>query len=196
MKKIKSIKNYNTKKIISFDNDEEIVVNYSDEIVEEINQDIIDLDKKKSYNLSLRYLSYKDRTISEMRKYLKLKNFDENTIEATVNKLIEENLLNDYEYSKKFISYKSINNNWGEYKIYNELKNKGVDENIIKYSIKEYFECDFEKLCNLISKKYFDEYEKDKIKAINKALSYLQRRGHSYSFSKKIVDSAFSKKEI
>lgn len=197
MKIIKDIKIKNNKKIIILDNEEHIEVKSDKYVTDKSKSSSSDTDLlyKKAYDLSLKYLSYRDRTIFEVKNYLLKKNYNSATIESVIQKLIENGLLDDNEYTKKFIYYKSSNNNWGEYKIAYELKRKGVDESIIQDNIQNHSSVDYEKLCDLIKSKYQEEYVVDKYKATAKAIAFLQRKGHNYDLSKKIVNCAFLKEE-
>lgn len=197
MKLIKDIKKKNNKEFIILDNDEQIEIKCDEYAIDEFNPiaSNSDLLYKKAYEIALKYLSYRDRTILEVRNYLIRKNLNDEIIESVIQKLIKNGLLDDIEYTKKFISYKSSNNNWGEYKIIYELRKRGIDESIIQDNIQNHSDVNYEKLCSLIKSKYKDEYAVDKYKATAKAIAFLQRKGHNYDLSKKIVNCAFSNEE-
>jgi regulatory protein len=197
MKIIKDLKQEDNNKYIILDNDEQIVIENDESVENKFNPNTIENNViyKKAYEISLRYLSYRDRTVLEVKNYLIKKNYDNSVVDGVIQKLIDNEFLDDYEYAKKYISYKSSNNNWGEYKISYELRKKGIAESIIHDMLNSYSDYNYEKLCNLVKSKYIDEYAVDRYKATAKAIAFLQRKGHDYEVSKKIVDYAFSNEE-
>lgn len=197
MKIIKDLKQEDNKKYIILDNDEQIVVENDECVENKCNTSTVENNViyKKAYEIALRYLSYRDRTVLEVKNYLIKKNYDNSVVEVVIQKLIDNEFLDDYEYAKKYISYKSSNNNWGEYKISYELRKKGIAESIIQDILNSYSDYDYEKLCNLVKSKFINEYAVDRYKATAKAIAFLQRKGHNYEVSKKIVDFAFSNEE-
>ena len=52
---------------------------------------------------AMKYLTGKDRTVSEMQAYLDGKEFGEADVDATVNRLLELGLLNDERYAQRFV---------------------------------------------------------------------------------------------
>lgn len=197
MKIIKDLKQEDNKKYIILDNEEKIVIKNDECVENKCNASTVENNAiyKKAYEIALRYLSYRDRTVLEVKNYLIKKNYDDSVIEVVIQKLIDNEFLDDYEYAKKYISYKSSNNNWGEYKISYELRKKGIAESIIQDIVNSYSDYDYEKLCNLVKSKFINEYAVDRYKATAKAIAFLQRKGHNYVVSKKIVDCAFSNEE-
>ncbi len=197
MKVIKDLKQEDNKKYIILDNDEQIVVENDECVENKCNTSTVENNViyKKAYEIALRYLSYRDRTVLEVKNYLIKKNYDNSVVEVVIQKLIDNEFLDDYKYAKKYISYKTSNNNWGEYKISYELRKKGIAESIIQDIVNSYSDYDYEKLCNLVKSKFINEYAVDRYKATAKAIAFLQRKGHNYEVSKKIVDFAFSNEE-
>ena len=52
---------------------------------------------------AMKYLTAKDRTVSEMQAYLDEKDFGEADVDATVARLTELGLLNDARYAQRFV---------------------------------------------------------------------------------------------
>ena len=89
-----------------------------------------------AYNMSIKYLSVKMRSIFEVKEYLKKKEIDQSAIDQVVDKLIYQGYLNDTEYSKAYINDRINLSNDGPYKIISYLKNNNIKQEIIDDSIK------------------------------------------------------------
>ena len=80
---------------------------------------------------SVKYIDRRLRSINELSDYLKNKEEDTIIIEEVIDKLIDYKYLDDDRFTKAFIKDKLNFTNWGDYKIKNELKRLGVNEEII-----------------------------------------------------------------
>jgi len=58
------------------------------------------------YNKCVKYISVRIRSIHEIKEYLQRKEVEESLIESTINKLIQNNLLNDELFTKAFVNDK------------------------------------------------------------------------------------------
>lgn len=147
MKINKYIKKSNGNYEVVFDNnlvlelDEEVIINYrllyldeiSDQLIEEIK---FANNKYRAYNLSIKYISRRLRSIYEMNKYLQKKDFSEEEVEFAISKLIKEGYLNDEKFVKAFINDRINLTNHGPYKILKDINNNfNVDENITKEAL-------------------------------------------------------------
>ena len=86
------------------------------------------LEKGKEYALYL--LGYRDRSKNEIVKKLKEKNYDEEVIEEVICYLKEKNLLDDQKFAKEWANY-SIKKGFSRKRVEQELRKKGVEEEII-----------------------------------------------------------------
>ena len=85
--------------------------------------------KLECYYKTLKYLK-NTKCTSEIKNYLK--DYPSNIVDYTVQRLTKEGYLNDNNYIKSYINTKINLSNDGYYKIYYYLKNKDLDETIIK----------------------------------------------------------------
>ena len=90
-----------------------------------------DNSKEDIYNKCVKYISVRIRSIHEIKEYLKRKEVDNNLIDNTIDKLINNNLLNDEQFTKAFINDKLNFTTMGPYRIEQELKKHKIDSNII-----------------------------------------------------------------
>lgn len=171
VKKIKKLKNslyeidLEKKQIVLY---EEIVIKYdlllkktiSDYILKKI---VIANNKIECYQQSLDFLEKKKKTEYEVVTYLKEKNFDEETIKETIERLRSLKLVDDLDYAKRYINYVVSYRLTGPRKIRKTLLTHGISED----------------LSNSILTKYADEVWYDKIRTIiNKKLEKDKRRSN------------------
>ena len=101
------------------------------------------------YNKCIKYISYRIRSKYEIRNYLNKYKLDYSTIENIIEKLEENNLINDEIFVKAFINDKINFTTSGPYKIKLELMKHNID----KYLIDKYLDnIDKELIYNKISK--------------------------------------------
>lgn len=123
---------------------------YKKEISEEdLNNILEETNYYDIYNKCVKYISYRIRSKYELRNYLTKFKLDYSTIENIINKLEENNLINDEAFVKAFINDKINFTTSGPYKIKLEL----LKHNIDKYLIDKYLDnIDKDLIYNKISK--------------------------------------------
>jgi regulatory protein len=60
-------------------------------------------DRNKAYDRAVRFLSYRSRSEAEVTRYLRDKDYTEEVIEDTVNRLLEQGYLNDEEFARAWL---------------------------------------------------------------------------------------------
>ena len=116
MKIIKFKKMAGSKYKVFFDNGknillhENIIIKYNLLITKKIEEDYDDIIKDNNnymiYDMTVKYISKKMRCESEIRKYLKSKEINDELSDRIILKLRENGLLNDRDYVKSYISDK------------------------------------------------------------------------------------------
>ncbi len=129
---------------------------------------------------SVKYIDRRLRSINELRDYLKNKEEDTIIIEEVIDKLIDYKYLDDDRFTKAFIKDKLNFTNWGDYKIKNELKRLGVNEEIIYNNMTSIDDNIFYERINKIIDKYISINKKySGIKLKNKIYNHLLTLGYS-----------------
>ena len=106
------------------------------------------------YDMTVKYISKKMRCESEIKKYLKSKEINDDLSDRIILKLRENGLLNDRDYVKCYISDKVRLNNIGLNKIKSELYKLKLDKDIVDEEINNYSDEDIiDNLEKLIDKK-------------------------------------------
>jgi regulatory protein len=139
-------------------------------------------DKNQALKFAIKLLSIRKRSVFEIRKRLKQKEFEKDTINETVEELFEYKYLNDEEFAEAYINDRINFNPRGSFLIKKELREKGVAENIVDEKIKELFPKEKEmELAKKAAEKKMETLNKDleKNKIYRKIGSHLQTKGYA-----------------
>jgi regulatory protein len=98
---------------------------------EELDKVLEENDKLSSYYESIKYISRKMRSTKEIKEYLRNKDISEDVINETINKLKENNFLNDDLYLKAYVTDRLNLSNDGPNKIKKNLIKLEIFENKI-----------------------------------------------------------------
>ena len=129
---------------------------------------------------SIKYIDRRLRSINELRDYLKNKEEDTIIIEEVIDKLIDYKYLDDDRFTKAFIKDKLNFTNWGDYKIKNELKRLGVNEEIIYNNMTSIDDnIYYERISKIIDKDISTNKKYNGIKLKNKIYNHLLTLGYS-----------------
>ena len=129
---------------------------------------------------SVKYIDRRLRSIKELKDYLKNKEEDTIIIEEVIDKLIDYKYLDDDRFTKAFIKDKLNFTNWGDYKIKNELKRLGVNEEIIYNNISNIDNnIYYERISKIIDKDISTNKKYNGIKLKNKIYNHLLTLGYS-----------------
>lgn len=85
--------------------------------------------KKTAESVALNYISYRDRSIFEMRSHLEKKDYPLGEIELCLENLIDWGLLDDESFCKKLISHNKDKQR-GSIRVRQELREKGIDREL------------------------------------------------------------------
>lgn len=190
MKIIKFKKTAKSKYKVYLDNGEVISL-YEDVIIDNnllLTKELDDLLLKKVneqnncvhvYTLALNYISIRMRSIKEVKMYLQKKEINSNLIEETVEKLVKNGYLNDFNFAKAYVNDQLIISTKGPLKIKKELLNYGINNDIVDEVIDEidiiYLK---EKLSNLMEKQV--RIKKDSANSLKiKLINYFTNLGYS-----------------
>ncbi|HET7580434.1 MAG TPA: recombination regulator RecX [Bacillales bacterium] len=93
---------------------------------------------KVAYNLAVNLLSYRMRSVKEIRDYLQKKEMQNEVIEKVVERLKHQQFIDDLEFAKVFVRSRKRTSSKGPGAIYQELRKKGVPEGDIAAGLEEY----------------------------------------------------------
>jgi len=124
------------------------------------------------------HLSRRDHSQAELIKKLQRKTDNQDWIDAVINECLDYNYLNDQRFTESFLRG-SRNKGYGETRIKQDLKQKGISERLIKQTIDEnefnYIDAAQQLLANKYNEAIVTQYLKQK------AMGFLQAKGHNFS---------------
>jgi regulatory protein len=141
--------------------------------------------KKTAYD----FLSYRNRSISEITKKLKSKDISTDTAQRVIKHIKELGLLNDEQFAKQLISEKLKRKPVGKKVLMQKLYQKGIDKNISTGVLEQEFTPEKEREFALENfKKLLPKIkEQDKNMQRKKTYELLARRGFNYDIITEII---------
>lgn len=128
----------------------------------------------------MRYLSYRPRSETEVRSYLRRLGCSPNAIETAIAKLCSLNYLNDESFARTWALSKAQNRGFGPRRIEQELRTKGIDQPLVRDVVRETFaEEDEQALARRLLAKRFTGKDLKDARVLRRAAALLQRRGYS-----------------
>lgn len=141
----------------------------------------------RAYERATRYLAIRPRSRWEMETYLKRKGYNAKIVRSIKDKLTELGLINDTEFARAWVEYRSHSVTRSRRKIASELIAKRVDREVIDEVMAELSDADdLAKIRNLIERKSRLSQYQDR----QKLLAYLARQGFDYGLIKQALSEA------
>lgn len=130
---------------------------------------ILEDEKGKALVKAIKYIGTNLKTAKQLRDYLRKKDYNPNTINYVMDKLIEYNYLDDENYARAYVL--TYSTKYGKLKLKSQLKSKGVSDEIID--------------------KYLDTANIDSIEKV--ALKYMKNREFTYENCQKLSRFLYSR---
>ena len=173
---------------------EDVILKYELLLKKKINDK--DLNKIKelnsyyeAYYFAVNSLNSKFKSISDMKKILKDKEYSDTIIEDVTNKLIEQGYLNDNSYARSFINNQIITTNRGPYKIISELNKHNIKSSIVNEEIDVFTEdIQIEKMDKVINKSLKSNKTRGGVVLKKKIINDLINLGYSIDIINKIIN--------
>lgn len=146
-------------------------------------------------NHAVGYLAVRARSRKEVQRKLKERGYLPETIAAVMDKLQKEALLDDDAFARAWVQARTAKQ-LGKARILQELRIKGVPEEIAQNAIaeldQEAFVSPAAALAQKLLKRYRNEAPKD---AIRKSMAAMQRRGYGYGEASRALQAAITEEE-
>lgn len=144
-----------------------------------------------AYYRGLYFLNFRPRSRMEIKTYLIRKDFPPDAVKSTLSRLESHGYINDHEFARLWIENRRRLKPKGMYALVGELKQKGIDDQIIKDLLLDFDETEsaWEAIAPRLNRIQTD----DKNAFSKKIYGFLSRRGFSYSICKQICDQAWEK---
>ncbi len=138
-----------------------------------------------AYQRALKFLSYRPRSEAEIRANLKKHDVSKIRIEAVLARLREIGLVDDHEFARLWVENRSEFRPRGRYALRMELRQKGVQEEIIEETLAAVDEDALaykaaQKKARRLRTRDFDEFRK-------KMYGFLSRRGFTYEITSSVI---------
>ncbi|WP_062353187.1 recombination regulator RecX [Bacillus kwashiorkori] len=150
-------------------------------------------DVEKSYHQALNYLSYRMRSVLEVRQYLSEKEVPEDIIDKIIKRLQTNNYLNDKEFAEAFVKTKIKTSDHGPNSIKRSLAEKGIRSEIIEDSSLLYDEDTAYQNAMRLAKKYAEKKKHASKKELQQLIHvYLSRKGYKIATIHQVVTELFT----
>jgi len=139
---------------------------------------------------AFRYLSFRPRSIAEVRLNLLGKEYDEALVEQVIDYLIAHDYLDDEEFAAYWVEQREAFKPRSRYALRQELFQKGLSRSVIAQALQDVDETDAaERAARKRARRWihlpFDEFQK-------KLGGYLQRRGFNYRIAKSTTEKIWN----
>lgn len=135
---------------------------------------------QQAYSKAIHYLGYRMRTEKEMWDYLTKLEVDREHISKIINRLLDQQLLDDTEFANMFVRTRIRTTNKGPTLVKKELEEKGVSSSIANEVVKKYtYEIQYEKALKVAEKRMNRSNKNSFRKQSQQLQAYLMRNGFS-----------------
>jgi regulatory protein len=136
--------------------------------------------EETAFQKSIHFISYRPRSEKEIRQKLSFKGYDENTVEAVINRLCDNGLLGDEEFAKLWIENRTAFRPKSRRNLVVELREKGLADEVIKDAVQN-ANIDEEALAEKSARYYIQRlYGFEQRKFFQRLNGYLFRKGFSF----------------
>ena len=146
-------------------------------------------DEKAGYEAALRLITYRDRTVHELRTRLAKKGFSVSSIESAVERLKRMGYLDDHAYAGRYIAETLAARPAGRRFITGRLRQRGVHPDVVREALEHaYPEGAEEEMAYRVAAKRLRRTRNEEPAALRRKLTgYLSRRGFSYGDIQKAI---------
>ena len=159
------------------------------------------MDKQPPKSLSpmeyaMKYLTLKDRTVSDMQTYLDGKDFGEADVDATVARLVELGLIDDARYAKRFVETRLAAKPVSRRHLREQLKAHGVSDADISAALDSVDAADETENARSVAIKFVRQFrELEPKKRRERVLSRLISRGYGYDTAMRAYEEALAEED-
>lgn len=149
-------------------------------------------DFRKAKERALYLLDYRDYSYIELFEKLE-KNYSEDVCYKVMERMVELGTIDDRRYAERLARRYVEVKKFGYYRALQEMKRKGIPKAIIEETLSEYEDTVYERLFELINKKYYRYLEDEN--GVKKIKNSLVRYGYSYDDINAVLDEILSESD-
>jgi regulatory protein len=145
--------------------------------------------KGNAYNAAVRYLGPRPRSVSEIRRHLHTKRFDDPAIDAAVEKLRAQGYIDDEAFARYWVEQRDRFRPKGERAIVSELLQKGIARETIEVAIGDREpDAEVKRARQVIRRPRARWAALPEPERKRKIQQYLMRRGFSYDVIDEVIE--------
>lgn len=160
-------------------------------------EDIEDLENKeqteKARQNALRFISYRPRSVYEVRTHLRRKSFEEDDIDQVVEYLTTLDLLNDVTFAAYWVEQRETFRPRSRFALSQELVKKGISRDVIDSALEEVDELAAAR--RAAEKRAYRWADLPEEAFWKKMAGFLQRRGFSYEIIRETINETWQDQE-
>lgn len=139
------------------------------------------------------YCSYRERSVKEVKDYIKKFHLSIVEEDKLICELVENDLVNDYRYAQLYVSGKFRINGWGREKIAYHLQQQGIPANIIEIAMQAIDDEDYQNIAlKLLLKKQKELKNATSPYEVRKKMyAYLRSRGFESDLINSLLNTHF-----
>lgn len=149
-----------------------------------------------AFQKALQFINHRPRSVEETRRRLTEKGFEDEVIEATLNKLVENTLLNDLEFSRLWIENRNTFRPRSNRLLAYELRLKGVSDDVIAQALESFGGDQTDLAFEAGIKKAIQCQNETSLDFQKKVGGFLSRRGFHYGIVKPTVEKLWEEYAI
>lgn len=162
---------------------------------EEIDKIIFEAEFQKTFGKILNFATLRPRSEKEVFDWLKRKKVTESIHERLFNRLNRLDLIDDEKFSRWWIEQRSAFKPRGKRALEAELRQKGIDKNIINSTLAESEIDESLSAKKLLIKNQYKWKKDDPKKQKEKAFAFLARKGFGYDTIKNVIQYALENQD-
>ena len=139
----------------------------------------------KAYDRTLNLVSHRPRSEWELRDYLKHKDYDEDVITQTIERLNERGYVNDADFARRWVETRRLLKSTSKRRLAQELRQKRISDDIVSQVLEADETDERNVLRELVERKRKQIKYQDDLKL----MQYLGRQGFDYNDIKSILSS-------
>ena len=144
---------------------------------------------RKARESALRLLSYRDRSMSEIRKRLIGSDYPEDIVDEVIDQLSQAGFLNDEKFSRDWVETRTASKPMGRTRLVSELRSKGVEPATVDSALERLDENTEYELAFSVASQKMNKMRCQDPSAKSRLGSFLRRRGFSWDTITRVLNA-------
>lgn len=142
----------------------------------------------RAQDYALKLLSYRERSRKEIQVRMERKGFEKDVIEKVLRYLESQRYLDDRRFAEVW-AHDRLKKGYGKWRVILELREKGVNQEIIDGVVKEVYATvdEIRMALDLVNKRGYDLESGEDKGVARRASQFLRRRGFSFSVIREVM---------